>query len=105
MDGVIDSMLGFVQTNREYAFWIALLLAVAETTAFVSILIPSTAILVGVGALVATGQLSMLPIWAGAAIGAIMQESNLKECWEETDDFQAWKAEVEDLRTRLKRKD
>ena len=40
-----------------------------------------------------------------AAIGAIMQESNLKECWEETDDFQAWKAEVEDLRTRLKRKD
>jgi hypothetical protein len=40
-----------------------------------------------------------------AAIDAIMQESNLKECWEETDDFQAWKAEVEDLRTRLKRKD
>jgi membrane protein DedA with SNARE-associated domain len=72
MDGVIDSVLGFVQTNRDYAFWIALLLAAAETTAFVSILIPSTGILMGVGALVATGQLSMLPIWAGAAIGALI---------------------------------
>jgi len=40
-----------------------------------------------------------------AAIDAIMNESNLKECWEETEDFQSWKAEVEDLRTRLKRKD
>jgi Domain of unknown function (DUF4259) len=40
-----------------------------------------------------------------AAIDEIIKDSNLKECWEETDDFQAWKAEVEDLRTRLKRKD
>ena len=40
-----------------------------------------------------------------AAIDEIMKDSNLKDCWEETDDFQAWKAEVEDLRTRLKRKD
>ena len=40
-----------------------------------------------------------------SAIDEIMKDSNLKECWEETDDFQAWKAEVEDLRTRLKRKE
>lgn len=40
-----------------------------------------------------------------SAIDEIMKESNLKDCWEETDDFQAWKTEVEDLRTRLKRKD
>lgn len=40
-----------------------------------------------------------------SAIDEIMKESNLKECWEETDDFQAWKAVVDDLRTRLKGKD
>jgi hypothetical protein len=40
-----------------------------------------------------------------SAIDEIIKDSNLKECWEETDDFQAWKAEVEDLRTRLKRSD
>lgn len=38
------------------------------------------------------------------AIDEMMTDSNLKECWEETDDFQAWTSEVEDLRTRLKRK-
>jgi hypothetical protein len=32
-----------------------------------------------------------------------MKDSNLKDCWEETEDFQAWKAEVEDLRERLKK--
>ena len=40
-----------------------------------------------------------------AAIEEIMKASNLKDGWEETDDFQAWKAEVEDLCARLARKD
>lgn len=72
MDGLIDSILGFVRDNRDWAFWIALIFAAGETTAFLSIVIPSTAILLGVGALVATGELSLLPIWAGASIGAIL---------------------------------
>ncbi len=72
MDGLIDSILGFVRDNRDWAFWIALVFAAGETTAFLSIAIPSTAILLGVGALVATGELSLLPIWAGASIGAVI---------------------------------
>jgi membrane protein DedA with SNARE-associated domain len=72
MDGLIDSILGFVRDNREWAFWIALVFAAGETTAFLSIIIPSTAILLGVGALVATGQLTLFPIWAGASIGAVI---------------------------------
>ncbi len=72
MDAAIDSILTFVRENREWAFWIALVFAAGETTAFVSIIIPSTAILLGVGALVATGELSLLPIWAGASVGAII---------------------------------
>lgn len=39
-----------------------------------------------------------------SAIDEIMKDSNLRDCWQETEDFQAWKTEVEDLRTRLKRK-
>jgi membrane protein DedA with SNARE-associated domain len=72
LDGVIDSVLAFVRDNRDWAFWIALVFAMGETIAFLSILIPSTAILLGVGALVATGELSLLPIWAGASIGAVI---------------------------------
>jgi membrane protein DedA with SNARE-associated domain len=75
LDGAIEGILAFVRENRDWAFWIALVFAAGETTAFLSIVIPSTAILLGVGALVATGELSLLPIWAGASIGAIIGSS------------------------------
>lgn len=38
---------------------------------------------------------------AVAAIDAMMANSNLKDCWEETDEFESWKATVQDLRKRL----
>nr|WP_152828675.1 DedA family protein [Fertoeibacter niger] len=72
IDTVIEATLAFVRDNRDWAFWIALVFAMGETTAFLSIIIPSTAVLLGVGALVATGELSLLPIWAGASVGAVI---------------------------------
>ena len=72
MDGILEGLLGLVRDNKDYAFWIALIFAFGETTAFLSILIPSTAVLLGVGALVATGELNLLPIWAGASVGAML---------------------------------
>lgn len=72
MDSIIDSVLAFVRDNKDYAFWIALVFALGETVAGISIVIPSTAILLGVGALVATGELSLWPIWTGASIGAVI---------------------------------
>jgi len=72
VEAMIDAVLGFVRDNRDWAFWIALVFAFGENLAFLSIVIPSTAILLGVGALVATGQLSLFPIWAGASIGALI---------------------------------
>ncbi len=72
LDGIIDATLSFVRENRDWAFWIALGFAFGENLAFLSIVIPSTAILLGVGALVATGELSLFPIWAGASIGALI---------------------------------
>jgi membrane protein DedA with SNARE-associated domain len=72
MDAFVTSLIDFVSANRDWAFWIALLFAAAETTAFISIAIPSTAILIGVGALVATGGVDFTPIWAGASIGAVI---------------------------------
>ena len=72
MDQLAETMIAFVRENRDWAFWIALVFAAAETTALVSVLVPSTAILVGVGAIVATGALDFGPIWAGASIGALL---------------------------------
>lgn len=41
------------------------------------------------------------PTRALAAIDAILGNSNLKDCWEETADFDNWKESVQDLRKRL----
>ena len=38
---------------------------------------------------------------ARAAIDSILSSSNLKDCWEETDEYESWKATVEDIRKRL----
>ncbi|PZQ95694.1 MAG: DedA family protein [Cereibacter sphaeroides] len=69
---MIDRLIEFLGEHREWAFWIALVFSVAENTAFLSLVIPSTAILVGIGALIATGGLDFMPIFTGAAIGAII---------------------------------
>ncbi|WP_230426372.1 DedA family protein [Paragemmobacter aquarius] len=68
----IDAIVQFLERHQEWSFWVALVFASAETLAFLSLLVPSTAILVAVGATVSTGALSMFPIWAGAALGAVI---------------------------------
>lgn len=72
MEQFIQSVISFVERNQDWAPWILLLLAAAETTAFLSILVPSTAIMVGIGALAATGALSFTPLWIGASVGAMI---------------------------------
>jgi membrane protein DedA with SNARE-associated domain len=66
------AIIAFIERHQDWSFWIALIFAAAETMAFLSLAVPSTAILVGVGALVATGALPFFPIWAGAALGAML---------------------------------
>ena len=72
MDSWTQAAIAFMERHQEWSFWLALVFAAAETTAFLSLAVPSTAILVGVGATVATGAIPFFPIWAGAALGAIL---------------------------------
>ena len=72
MEALYGAVVDFAIANRHWAPYLAFLLALGETVAFVSIAIPSTAILVGVGGLIATGGLSFLPIWIGAVLGALV---------------------------------
>ncbi len=75
MQDFIDATLAWISANRDWAPLIVFLLALGETTAFISILIPSTAILVGIGALVATGALDFAPLWVAASAGALVGSS------------------------------
>jgi membrane protein DedA with SNARE-associated domain len=72
MQALLAGIVDFVSAHRAWAPALVFLLALGETTAFVSILIPSTAILVGIGALVAAGGLDFAPVWTAAALGALV---------------------------------
>ena len=72
MDGWTDTFIAFIERNREWLPLIMVVFAAAETTAFLSILIPSTAVLVAVGALAATDAVAFWPLWAGATVGALI---------------------------------
>jgi membrane protein DedA with SNARE-associated domain len=72
MESLVTSVVDFVSAHRQWAPAIVFALALAETLAFLSLLIPSTAILVAVGALVAAGALDFMPLFVAAAAGSVL---------------------------------
>ncbi len=72
MEALLGQIVTFVSAHAFWAPYLAFVLAFSETLAFFSILVPSTAILAAVGGLIATGSLSLLPIWIGASLGALV---------------------------------
>lgn len=72
MEAFAESIIAFIEANQGWFPLIMVLFAAAETTAFLSILIPSTPVLAAVGALAATGALSFTSLFVGAVIGALI---------------------------------
>ena len=72
MDAAIQGLIDFMVAHSAWAFWIALLMSAAENTALISIFVHSTPILIGVGAVAATGKIDFTPIFLGAALGSII---------------------------------
>jgi membrane protein DedA with SNARE-associated domain len=75
METLVATFVDFVSAHRTWAPAFVLLLAFGETLAFVSLLLPSTAILVGIGTLVAAGALDFAPLFVAAAAGALLGSS------------------------------
>ncbi|MEZ5788170.1 MAG: DedA family protein [Xanthobacteraceae bacterium] len=65
-------LIEFVRVNQMWAAPIVGLLAFAESLAFMSLLVPAWAALVGIGALIGAGGLEFWPIWVAAAVGAAL---------------------------------
>ena len=72
LDALTATLLDFVRTHQAWAPFIVGVLAFAESLAFLSFLVPSTVLLLGVGALIGASGLEFWPIWLGAAVGAIL---------------------------------
>ena len=61
-----------MKAHELWAIPIVALLAFGESLAFVSLLLPATVILFGLGALINGAGLQFWPLWAAAAIGAML---------------------------------
>ena len=71
-EAVQTYVVDLVRMNAALAPYIVAVIAFAESVAIVSLFVPATVILVGVGALVAAVGLEFWPIWLGAAAGAVI---------------------------------
>jgi membrane protein DedA with SNARE-associated domain len=60
----------FVRRNEIWAAPIVFALAFGESLAFISLLLPATFALVGIGALIGVSGIPFVPIWVAAALGA-----------------------------------
>ena len=60
----------FVRAHEAWAAPVVFVLAFGELLAFISLLLPAWAALVGIGVLIASGNLSFWPVWVAGALGA-----------------------------------
>jgi membrane protein DedA with SNARE-associated domain len=67
-----QAVVDFVRHHQGWAPLIVASLAFGESLAFISLLLPATIILVGVGALVGASGISFVPIMLSAALGAAL---------------------------------
>lgn len=67
-----QQLVEFVRVHEAWAAPIVFALAFGESLAFISLVIPAWAALVGIGVLIASGNLNFWPIWVAGSLGAAL---------------------------------
>ncbi|MGO4570533.1 DedA family protein [Microvirga sp. 2TAF3] len=67
-----DIIIGFVRNHEAWAIPIVFALAFGESLAFISLLLPATVVLLGIGALIGKSGIAFWPLWASAMAGAAL---------------------------------
>ncbi|MDP4002764.1 DedA family protein [Methylobacterium sp. NEAU K] len=70
IEALRTSTLAFVEAHKAWTPLIAGVLAFCESIAILSLFVPATVILIGIGALVGGADIALWPVVAGAAFGA-----------------------------------
>jgi membrane protein DedA with SNARE-associated domain len=65
-------VVDFVRVHEAWAAPIVFALAFGESLAFISLLVPAWAALVGIGVLISSGNVNFWPVWVAASIGAAL---------------------------------
>ena len=72
LEAYAQQIIDFVREHKAWAAPIVFALAFGESLAFISLLIPAWAALVGIGVLIGSSGLNFWPIWVAGAIGAAL---------------------------------
>ncbi|HKF08555.1 MAG TPA: DedA family protein [Xanthobacteraceae bacterium] len=72
MEDHAHHLVEFVRVHQAWAPPVVFVLAFAESLAFISLLIPAWAALVGIGVLISSGNLTFWPVWVAGSIGAAL---------------------------------
>lgn len=70
LEAYAQPIIDFVRNNEVWAAPIVFGLAFGESLAFISLLLPAWAALVGIGTLIGVSGIDFLPIWIAGALGA-----------------------------------
>jgi len=67
-----DAVVAFVQANQAWAAPVAFILAFGESLAFISLILPSTVILVAIGGLLGASDIDVWPVVVAAGFGGAL---------------------------------
>ena len=70
LEAYAHQLVEFVRVHEAWAAPVVFALAFGESLAFISLLIPAWAALVGIGVLIGSGDLNFWPIWVAGSLGA-----------------------------------
>ena len=70
LEGYAHQLVEFVRVHEAWAAPVVFALAFGESLAFISLLIPAWAALVGIGVLIGSGDLNFWPVWVAGSLGA-----------------------------------
>src|SRR4051812_50177262 len=79
IDQYIQPIIEYVRLHQAWASPIVFVLCFAESLAFISLLVPAWAALVGIGAIISASNLSFWPIWIAGSLGAAA--GDWRSCW------------------------
>lgn len=71
-DSYAQPIIDFVRLHSAWAAPVVFVLCFAESLAFISLLIPAWAALVGIGTLISASGLNFWPIWLAGSLGAAL---------------------------------
>jgi membrane protein DedA with SNARE-associated domain len=67
-----QQIVEFVKLHQAWAVPVVFVLAFGESLAFISLLLPAWAALVGIGVLISSGGVNFWPVWVAGSIGAAL---------------------------------